>query len=999
MHKHSPTGRGRSVIISTAAMSLVLAPVALAGAPAQAAGEGSTALYIVQVAGNPLSTYTGGVKGIPATKPAKGGKVKVRSANGQAYTRHLVSEHKDALAEIGVPATAKTRDYTTTFNGMAVRLTPAQADKLEKSKSVVRVWKDEQRQADTNTTPQFLGLDGPNGVWRKQFGGNAKSGAGMIVGVIDSGIWPENPSFAPLANPVGQDRVDANWNGVCDGGTGPDKVSCNNKLIGARAYYSAATVPDFEFKNPRGYNAHGTHTAGTAAGNYGVDAVVNGQPVGKISGMAPAARIAVYKALWTKPDNSGASGATVDLVAAIDQAVADGVDVINYSVSGSSTYSVTPDEIAFFNAADAGVFVSASAGNSGDTVGTSSVAHNSPWEMTVAASTAPHAVAKTVTLGNGKVYTGVGTGPKVGPAPVVSAAGAALPGADATKARQCYSDADNDPTNGVTAVLDAAKIKGKILLCERGGNARTDKGDAAKNAGAIGMIQVNTTDAQSTNADFMTVPMAHLDAKQGAEVKAYVASDPNPTATLSDPFRDPNARHPQMAGFSSYGPALAGGGDLLKPDITAPGVDIIAAVSPKEYKGNNFGSMSGTSMSAPHIAGLGALLKQLHPDWSPMAVKSAMMTTASVLDDHSQPIQRGSENATPLDFGAGHVTPPKMVTPGLVYDSAAPDWLKYLCGINQLELISDPGTCAKVGTIDPSDLNYPSIAIGDLAGTQTVTRTVRNVEDKTSVYKVRVQQPTGVAVSVQPNMFTIKPGESKTYKVTFRRTAAQFDQYAFGALTWTGNRGQVVRSPLAIRSVALSATPGEVKGTTTSGSASLLVKPGFSGTLTAKPAGAVPSQVNAGEVAQGKSLSTTVQVPEGAKAVRFATFDADYPAGTDIDLTVLKDGKEVGTSGEATAEEAVTLLKPAAGSYTVEAKYFAGPAASLSLKQHSFVLTDKAEGNLTATPASQAVTSGKPATVKVDWKGLTAGQHYLGAVALGNAGAPVKDVLVTLDPK
>lgn len=999
MHKHSWTGRGRPVIVSAAAAAVAFGPLAIVGAPANAAGQGSAELYIVQVAGAPLATYTGGVEGIPATKPGKGKKVKVRSSAGQRYAQHLKADHTDTLKAAGVPASAKTRDYTTSFNGMAVRLTPAQAAKLEKSGDVVRVWKNEIRTMDTNTTPQFLGLDGPNGVWQKQFGGNANSGSGMIIGVIDSGIWPENPSFAPLANPTDQWRIDQNWNGVCDGGTGPNKVTCNNKLIGARAYYSASTVEPFEFKTPRGYNDHGTHTAGTAAGNYGVPASINGISVGKISGMAPAARIAAYKALWATPDGR-ASGATVDLVAAIDQAVADGVDVINYSVSGSSVYSVTPDEIAFFNAADAGVFVSASAGNSGDTVGESSVAHNSPWEMTVAASTAPKAVSKKVTLGNGQTYTGVGTGGKIGPAAVIDSEKAGLPGADATKVKYCYSDVDDNHGNGITPVLDPAKIKGKIVLCTRGGNARVDKGEAVKAAGGIGMIQVNIADNQSLNADFTPVPMIHLSATDGAKVKTYVNADANPTATLGDPYLDPAARNPEMAGFSSYGPSLAGGGDLLKPDITAPGVDIIAAVSPKADGHNNFNSMSGTSMSAPHIAGIAALIKQAHPEWtwSPMAVKSAMMTTASPLDDKGQPIQRSGENATPLDMGSGHVRPAQALNPGLVYDSYSPDWLMYLCGIKQLELVQAPGTCDRVGTIDPSDLNYPSIAVGDLAGSQTVTRYVRNVESKTATYKARVQQPTGVKVSVSPSTITVKPGETKKFTVTFTRSAAQMNQYGFGALTWQGNRGQVVRSPLAIRPVALAASTSEIKSAATSGSEVIKVTPGYSGTLTAKPAGAIPSQVNTGTVAKGAVLTTTVQVPAGTKAARFATFDADYPQGVDIDLVVKKDGKEIGNSGEATAQEQVTLMNPAAGTYTVEAKLFAG-ADSLAIKQHSFVLGDKAEGNLTATPATQSVTMARPTTVTAAWKGLTAGQHYFGAISLGNGAATVKDVLVSLDPK
>jgi hypothetical protein len=447
------------------AVAAVVTPVGLAAlaTPAGAVSTGSS-IYIVQVTGAPVAAYTGGVSGIARTKPLDGERVDVSTAAAKAYKATLTKRHADVLARAKVSTAAKTRDYTTAFNGFAAKLTQVDADRLAKTSGVLRVWKDETRSADTTTTPSFLGLTGPTGVWQTKLGGVDKAGQGVIVGIIDSGFWPENPRFAPLSEPRPDASVIAKkWKGTCVAGEN-NPVTCNNKVLGARYYAAGATVEAFEFLSPRDYNGHGSHTGSTAAGNNGVAASINGAPVGSISGMAPQARLAYYKALWATPDGR-ASGATSDLVSAIDDAVADGVDVINYSISGSRAYVVSPDEIAFLNAADAGVFVSTSAGNEGDVIGASSVAHNSPWTMTVAASTHDRGNSKSVTLGNGAVYHGVGVGGGVGPAPVVDSATAALPDVSATAAALCYLDADNDLSNGVQPALDPAKFSGKIVIC------------------------------------------------------------------------------------------------------------------------------------------------------------------------------------------------------------------------------------------------------------------------------------------------------------------------------------------------------------------------------------------------------------------------------------------------------------------------------------------------------------------------------------------------------
>ncbi|MEK7787599.1 MAG: S8 family serine peptidase, partial [Chloroflexota bacterium] len=319
----------------------------------------------------------------------------------------------------------------------------------------------------------------------------------------------------------------------------------------------------FEYASARDADGHGSHTASTAAGNSGVTAIVDGINLGAISGMAPRARIAAYKVCWGR-DQGGCFSS--DSVAAIDQAVADGVDVINFSISGSTTSFRDPVEIAFLFAADAGVFVAASAGNSGP--GASTVAHNSPWLTTVAAGTHDRLYQATVTLGNGANYTGVGLGAAVGPAPIVLSTAAGLPGANATQVRLCF-----------LGVLDPAIVTGKIVVCDRGTNARVEKSQAVRDAGGVGMILANTS-ANSVNADLHFVPTVHVDHVIGAAIKTYVNSTPGATAQLSAGVQVAGAVAPDVAAFSSRGPALAGDGDLLKPDIMAPGVDVLAAVSP-----------------------------------------------------------------------------------------------------------------------------------------------------------------------------------------------------------------------------------------------------------------------------------------------------------------------------------------------------------------------------------------------------------------------------------
>jgi subtilisin family serine protease len=1008
----------RLTIRPAAALAVVLVGAVLtvpAATGAQAAPATGTQLYLVQVAGAPVASYDGGIAGLAATRPTPGSKIDPGSVATRAYRDHLRAAQRETLTRANIATSRTARDYGVTFNGYAARLTQVEADRLRQTAGVLRIWKNEILAGETTTTPAFLGLSGAAGVWAKQFGGVGKAGEGVIVADLDSGFWPENPSFGPLPEPRADSAtITSKFHGTCDSGT-EEPVACNNKVIGARFYNASGLQQDYEFNSPRDFNGHGSHTASTAVGNNNVPAFINGASVGSVSGMAPAARLSVYKVLWHNAVTGGSNAGTADLVAAIDDAVADGADVINYSISGSTEFAVDPVEIAFLSAAAAGVFVAASAGNQGDTVGVSSVAHNAPWTTTVAASTHDRGVSKTVTLGNGTTFNGVGVGPAVGPAALVDSATAGLPGVSAAAATLCFSDADANPTNGVQPALDPAKIAGRIVLCQRGTNARIDKSLAVANAGGVGMIQFNPVAGQSLNADFHSVPSIHVDNVAGAAIKTYTATA-GATASISALSTAP-VRAPAMAGFSSFGPALAGGGDLLKPDITAPGVDVIAAVAPPANAGNMFNAFSGTSMSSPHIAGIAALLASRYPTWSPARIKSAIMTTAGQTDNTGAPIQGRTGNATPLEFGAGHVRPANAFDPGLVFDADEQDWLRYACGINQLQLITDPSVCAAVGSIDPSDLNYPSIAVGDLAGKQTITRKVTNVSNAIGIYTPTVQAPAGFTATVSPPLLLVLPGGSATFRVTLTRTTATFGQYAFGSVTWSdkvAKGNHVVRSPIAVRPVALAA-PTNTALAGASGSRVVPVTSGFAGTLSASVLGLVPGAKATNNLdtagpafnpnVPAASIRTgvvPVTVPAGTSIARFATFDADHPAGTDIDLYVFRvDGASrtlVGQSAGGTAEEVVTLTAPAAGAYEVYVDLFAiADGTTLTTTEHSWTIGSTSAGNLTATPASQAVTVGAAKTITLAWTGLTPGLRYLGAVTFTDGTTTVARTIVRVD--
>jgi hypothetical protein len=466
-----------------------------------------------------------------------------------------------------------------------------------------------------------------------------------------------------------------------------------------------------------------------------------------------------------------------------------------------------------------------------------------------------------------------------------------------------------------------------------------------------------------------------VDEVAGAAIKAYVNADPAAATATLGPSVILKVEAPFVASFSSRGPAIAISGNLLKPDILAPGVDIIASTSPS-IAGYDFNFMSGTSMAAPHVAGIAALIKARQPAWTPDMIKSAIMTTASQVTNAGNLLP-----GNPFGYGAGHVNPNGAANPGLVYRAKMQDYLGFLCG--QGYYIKNPKVC-NVRNIGPSDLNLPSIAIGAMAGTQTVKRTVYNVTPKTLTVTAATNMP-GFDVVVSPATMTVRPGGQATYTVKFTRTEATLGAYAFGSITWVGG-GYAVRSPIAIRPVAIAA-PGQVNVSGVAGSNTYAVKAGYTGPFAAAPHGLVAATMFPGTISTGEQLAFSFDVPAGTKLARFSLFDAKVSKPSDLDLIVLRGSTQVGSSGGGTSEEEVTLRNPTAATYTIVVDGFDTGDSPTDFTLYAWAVPADNLGNLTVT-APATVTTGASANVTLNWTGLNAGAKYLGIVTYHNVAAP-----------
>ncbi|KAK6941285.1 Peptidase S8 propeptide/proteinase inhibitor I9 [Dillenia turbinata] len=712
------------------------------------------------------------------------------------YTSQLQSLFPDSVSD-GSDSLLYT--YTSAFHGFAASLDPTQVESLKNSDFVLGVYEDTLYTLHTTRTPAFLGLNEDFGLWAGHTTQDLNQASqDVIIGVLDTGIWPESKSF----DDSGMDEIPARWKGVCESGSDFHPNLCNKKLIGARSFsrgFRMASGGNFmenpkETASPRDQDGHGTHTASTAAGSHVGNASLLGYASGTARGMATRARVAAYKVCWT----NGCFG--TDILAGMDRAISDGVDVLSLSLGGGSgSYYRDTIAIGAFTAMEMGIVVSCSAGNSGPT--RASLANVAPWLMTVGAGTLDRDFPAFALLGNGTQFTGVSlySGSGMGDKSVGLA----------------YGKGSNTSSNlCLPGSLDPSWVRGKVVLCDRGVNARVEKGGVVRDAGGVGMILANTAaSGEELVADSHLLPAVAVGKKVGDLIRSYALSDSNPTAVLSFGGTVLNVRpSPVVAAFSSRGPNLVTA-QILKPDLIGPGVNILAAwseaVGPtgldKDTRRTKFNIMSGTSMSCPHISGVAALLKAAHPNWSPSAIKSALMTTAYVRDNTGAPLRdaAGGTYSTPWAHGSGHVDPQKALSPGLIYDITPDDYVAFLCSldytIDQVHLITKRnGTCIRKFS-DPGQLNYPSFSV--LFGNSRVvryTRVLTNVGPAGSVYNVAVTGPSSVGVVVKPSRLVFRNvGDKLKYTVTFvSKKGKNAARNGFGSIVWSNAQYQV-RSPVS----------------------------------------------------------------------------------------------------------------------------------------------------------------------------------------------------------
>lgn len=686
--------------------------------------------------------------------------------------------------------------YEAAYNGFAVALDPEEAESLRQSDSVLGVDEDTLYNLHTTRTPEFLGLERELGLWAGHTPQELNQATqDVIVGVLDTGVWPESKSF----NDVGMPAVPSRWQGQCEVAADFDpKINCNKKLIGARFFsrgYNMASGGK-ELPSPRDHDGHGTHTASTAAGSYVANASLLGYAFGTARGMATHARVATYKVCW----KTGCFGS--DILAGMERAILDGVDVLSLSLGGGSVpYYRDTIAIGAFAAMEKGILVSCSAGNSGPAKAT--LANVAPWIMTVGAGTLDRDFPAIATLGNGEKFSGVSLYSGKG-------MGEKLLGL-------IYNKGGNSSSNLCLAgSLDPTIVRGKVVVCDRGISARVEKGAVVRDAGGVGMILANTAaTGEELVADSHLLPAMAVGRKVGDIIRKYVETDKNPTAVLRFGGTVLNVKpSPVVAAFSSRGPNMVTP-QILKPDVIGPGVNILAAwseaVGPtgleQDTRKTKFNIVSGTSMSCPHISGLAALLKAAHPDWSPSAIKSALMTTAYTLDNNNSPLHDAADNsfANPWARGSGHVDPRKALSPGLVYDITPEEYIKFLCSLDYTidhiqTIVNRPNiTCSRKFT-DPSQLNYPSFSV--MFGKSRVARYSReltNVGAARSIYDVTVQAPQNVVVTVKPSRLIFRNvGDKQRYTVTFmsRKGINQGSRNAFGSISWK-NAQHLVKSPVA----------------------------------------------------------------------------------------------------------------------------------------------------------------------------------------------------------
>ncbi|MBA0879695.1 hypothetical protein Goshw_019944 [Gossypium schwendimanii] len=681
--------------------------------------------------------------------------------------------------------------YNHVIQGFSASLTPAELESLKNSPGYVSSVKDRVVKVDTTHSFEFLGLNSGTGAWPV-----SSFGKDVIVGVIDTGVWPESESF----NDDGMSDVPSRWKGECESGTQFNSSMCNKKLIGARFFNKGliAHKPNItiSMNSTRDTEGHGTHTSTTVAGTYVKDASYFGYAPGTARGIAPMARVAMYKALWEE------GSYTTDVIAAIDQAITDGVDLLSLSLSWSQVELYEdPVAIATFAAIEKNIFVSTSAGNNGPDVET--LNNGIPWVITVAAGTMDRDCSATLSLGNKVSVNGL--------------AQYAGNFSSSTEFPIVFMDKCDETTELET-------IKNKIIVCQDPytEDSLNDQFNNINLAGNVaGVFISNSSDVYDHLKS--SFPAIFLQEKDGATVVDFIKTNTDPKASIV--FKktilgvEPS---PKVTSYTSRGPSYSCP-SVLKPDLMAPGDSVLAAWPPNleapsvndDLMYSKFNLLWGTSMACPHVSGIGALLKAVYPNWSPAAIRSALMTTSDQIDNTGSPIKdigRSLQPADPLAMGAGHVNPNKALNPGLIYDATVQDYIDLLCGLNftQKQIKTITRTTSNNCSNPSLDLNYPSFiaffndwfAEPNSTTMMEFRRTVTNVGDERSTYKANVTPLTGLKVTVEPDTLVFKTKyEKKSFKLRIEGPKQLADAVVFGYLTWEDSgKKHVVTSPIVATS-------------------------------------------------------------------------------------------------------------------------------------------------------------------------------------------------------
>ncbi|KAG2601309.1 subtilisin-like protease SBT3.5 isoform X2 [Panicum virgatum] len=658
-------------------------------------------------------------------------------------------------------------NYKHGFSGFAAMLTQDQAEELAELPEVISVERSKSYTTTTTRSWDFLGL-GLSYQMPSELLHRSRYGEDIIIGVIDTGIWPESRSFSD----EGYGPVPSRWKGVCQVGEGWGSDNCSRKIVGARFYTAGVDEENLkmDFLSPRDKDGHGTHTASTAAGSP-VEAVsFHGLAAGVARGGAPRARIAVYKSVW--PSSGGwRAGTTATVLAAIDDAIHDGVDVLSLSLVAEE------NSFGALHAVQKGIAVVYAAGNLGPA--RQVVSNTAPWVITVAASKIDRSFPTVITLGNKQQIVG----------------------------QSLYYEEDSSPPRrgfkllafgGLcsSSALNATDVRGKIVLCASLLASLLEPFPLALrnvlNGGGVGIIFAQyTTNLVDATADCKGIACVLVDLDTANLITLYMGDARSPVAKIA-PARTVTGEEavaPKVAAFSSRGPSI-NYPEVIKPDIAAPGASILGAIKDAYVIG------SGTSMATPHVSGVVALLKALHPNWSPAALKSAIMTTASVSDGRGMPIlAQGMPQkiADPFDYGGGHINPNKAADPGLIYDIDPSDYNKFF-SCNFMKSVQCNATM-----LPGYHLNLPSIAIPDLRHPITVSRTVTNVGEVNTIYHAEIKSPPGVKMDVEPAALVFNAANKViTFKVKLSPLWSLQGDYTFGSLSWHNDQ-KTVRIPIAVR--------------------------------------------------------------------------------------------------------------------------------------------------------------------------------------------------------